>query len=312
MDYVRVTDVSPRDGLQNEQGIIPTQDKVRLIELLCETGVDEVEVTSFVSPRWVPQLADAEDVCVEVSKWKSQPRKTRPNMHFSALVPNVKGLEGVAKAKELSGPRPAIDTISLFTAASEEFSRRNTNATIAETLDRFEDIYYRMKHGGPMFSVRVYVSCVIACPFAGAIAPERVADVVARVFESPFVDSIDLGDTIGAATPKTTKELIHAVHPRIPKNKALTLHFHDTFGNAASCVKAALDLGVRSFDGSVAGLGGCPYASTPGRRAPGNVSTELLVRTIHEAGYRTNVDLEKLEVAAEFAREIVAKSRTSI
>lgn len=311
MDYVRVTDVSPRDGLQNEQGIIPTQDKVRLIELLCETGVDEVEVTSFVSPKWVPQLGDAEQVCIEVSKWKSQPRKTRPNMHFSALVPNAKGFESAVKAWELSGPRPAIDTISLFTAASEEFCKRNTNATIAESLERFEDIYYRIMHSRPVFSVRVYVSCVIACPFAGPIAPEQVANVVAKICESPFVEDIDLGDTIGAGTPHTTKEMLRAVMPRIPKGKTATLHLHDTFGTAASCVKTALDLGIRSFDGSVAGIGGCPYASTPGKRAPGNISTELLVRTIHAAGYKTNVDLDKLELAATFARDIVAKSRAS-
>ncbi len=303
MDYVRVTDVSPRDGLQNEQGIISTQDKVRLIELLCETGVDEVEVTSFVSPKWVPQLGDAKEVCKALIS-NHQQHTTRPM--FSALVPNSQGL---ASFFDTNKPSPLLSKVSVFAAASETFSRKNTNASIDEVLARFVPVIEEShKHN---LEVRAYISCVIACPFEGPIAPAQVVRVAEKLLDMG-ADEIDLGDTIGAATPSTTKSLLNEYNaldevadPDVP----ITLHLHDTFGHAADCVKTALELGIRSFDSSVAGLGGCPYASTPGKRAPGNISTELLVRTIHAAGYKTNVDLNKLETAATFARDIVAKSR---
>ncbi len=308
MERVRITDVSPRDGLQNEPGIIPTTDKVELIRRLCLTGVDEVEVTSFVSPKWVPQLADAQEVCASLSPL---PPGGRIGGHpvFSVLVPNEKGM---ASALDVNARRHVLSKVSVFTAASETFSKKNTNATIAETLERFVPVM-EVAHDESL-PVRAYISCVIACPFEGPISPAAVAHV-ARQLVDLGADEIDLGDTIGAGTPDTIRAMLAAVRAELgdswlPAHR-LTLHLHDTFGRAADCVNAALDFGVRSFDGSVAGLGGCPYASTPGKRAPGNISTELLVQTIHNAGYTTGVDTARLAEAADFARSIVAASRST-
>lgn len=305
-ERVRITDVSPRDGLQNEPGVIPAADKARLVDLLDAAGVDEVEVTSFVSPKWVPQLGDGATVFGLLSK----AAHTKRPMH-SALVPNERGME---QAEQIARDYHRLRKVSVFTAASETFSRKNTNASIGETLERFKPVIARAKAfpSGPLL-IRGYISCVIACPFEGTIAPDAVADVAHRLIELG-VDEIDLGDTIGAGTPETVAEMLTSVRKRFGTKwwnaERMTLHLHDTFGRAASCVKTALDLGLRSFDGSVAGLGGCPYASTLGKRAPGNISTELLVRTIHAAGFHTGVDLAKLAAAADFAREIVARSRS--
>lgn len=310
-ERVRITDVSPRDGLQNEAGIVPTASKVRLIELLGATGVDEVEITSFVSPKWVPQLGDAAEVC----RGLRPPRSGRDGVVYSALVPNERGLQGALEANRAAGGA-LLRKVSVFTAASEEFSKRNTNASIAETIERFVPVV-RGAHAAGL-AVRGYVSCVVACPFAGAVEPGRVAEVSARLREIG-VDELDLGDTIGAATPESTRAVLRAVRAAWPEfaptdatpsgKGLLTLHLHDTFGRSAACVRAAIDEGVRSFDGSVAGLGGCPYAGTPGKPAPGNVSTELLVRTVREAGLETGVDDARLAEAAAYARGIVAGAR---
>lgn len=327
-ERVRITDVSPRDGLQNEPGIIPTADKVRLIELLCATGVDEIEVTSFVSPKWVPQLGDAADVVrgllslplqeggwgVGSAAWPPPGgRGLRKPILLSALVPNDQGLQAALNANR-SAQRSLVGKISVFTAASETFSQKNTNASIAGTIERFKPVIARAHAEG--LPVRAYLSCVIACPFEGTLGPEKVVSVC-RQLSDLGVDELDLGDTIGAGTPETIAALLRDLDRQVPIRGGrvpITLHLHDTFGRAAECVKAALDLGIRSFDGSVAGLGGCPYASKklPDgtiQRAPGNISTELLVRTIHDAGYETSVDPSKLDFAGDFAREIVAKSR---
>ncbi|MBL8991003.1 MAG: hydroxymethylglutaryl-CoA lyase [Phycisphaerae bacterium] len=319
---VRITDVSPRDGLQNEPGVISTADKAELVRLVGASGVDEVEVTSFVSPKWVPQLGDAADLLPMCAAFK------RSGQCYSVLVPNDKGMDG---AGAVNAARPGlIDKISLFTAASETFSRKNTNASIDETLDRFRPVLKRAAASG--LAVRLYVSCAIACPFEGDIAPERVAAVVQRLLILAGHDDfapksnggrtfanveIDLGDTIGAGTEAGTRRLLDAVQ-RLDAwtafswcDRPLVLHLHDTFGRAAECVRAALEMGVRSFDGSVAGLGGCPYASTPGHRAPGNIATETLVRTIQGAGFSTRVDLARLADAAAFARDTVARARAA-
>jgi len=328
-DLVRITDVSPRDGLQNEPGVIPTDDKVKLVELLCKTGVDEIEVTSFVSAKWVPQLADSSDVMAHLAAIFPG-GSSRPV--FSALVPNEKGMQSAVEANERAG-FAILDKISLFTAASETFSQRNTNASIDESIQRFRPVLSTA--ADQALGVRLYISCIAACPFEGPINPTQVVDVADKllwlVSHSGFLREsggrtgfpsveLDLGDTIGAATPGKLKPVIERIRALPVWNDItgdpppIVLHLHDTFGRAAECVRAALDLGVRSFDGSVAGLGGCPYASKalPDgsiQRAPGNIATELLVRTIHEAGYRTNVNLDALADAAAFAREIVAKSR---
>jgi hydroxymethylglutaryl-CoA lyase len=224
-------------------------------------------------------------------------------------LPNEKGIEAL-RALGDHGPT----SIAVFTAASETFSRRNTNASIAETFARFVPIVDYAQVTG--LHLRGYISCVIACPFEGLVSPDRVIDIAEKLIELGITE-IDLGDTIGAAMPSTIRALLDAARKRFGEFPSpfagsswdLTLHLHDTFGRAADCVKAALDLGVRSFDGSVAGLGGCPYASTPGKRAPGNISTQTLVRTIHDAGYTTNVDMDKLEEAGRFAMKIVTAAR---
>ncbi len=309
-DRVRITDVSPRDGLQNEAGVIATADKVRLIELLARTGVDEIEATSFVSPRWVPQLADAADV---VRGLAALIRGGGPL--FSGLVPNERGLDAALAANAGAGG-PLIGKVSVFTAASETFSQKNTNASIADTIERFKPVVSRAHEAGLL--VRGYLSCVIRCPFEGPIAPGAVAEWSGRLLELG-VDELDLGDTIGAGTPETVRVMLDAVSRVCPLDGSrvpLTLHLHDTFGHAGACVRAALDMGVRSFDASVAGLGGCPYASTTlpdgtVQRAPGNISTELLAHTVRACGYTTGVDVPALEAAAAFAREIVAKARAA-
>lgn len=304
-EHVRITDVSPRDGLQNEPGIIPTTDKKRLIDLLARTGVDEIELTSFVSPRWVPQLADAEQLLHLCDSVRAAGDHAPV---FSALVPNEKGLLAALDAGRSDGRR-ILDKVAVFTAASEGFSRKNTNASIAETLERFAPVVTQAKAAG--LATRGYVSCVVACPVEGPVEPEQVASVCVRLARLG-VDEIDLGDTIGAATAPTIREVLLAVRSHLADAglpRAITLHLHDTFGHAADCVRAALDVGVRSFDGSVAGLGGCPYASTPQRRAPGNIATELLCKVVHAAGFKTGVDLERLADAAAFARSLVAPGR---
>jgi hydroxymethylglutaryl-CoA lyase len=308
MPPVRITDVSPRDGLQNERITLPTRDKVRLVELLCAANVDEVEVTSFVSPRWVPQLADAADVLLALRNTKP------PGLCFSALVPNEKGLDAALDVNQRAGSR-LIDKVSLFAAASETFSKRNTNGTISEVLTRFEPALNKAAAAG--LSVRLYISCVVACPFEGAVAPTAVVSLAQRLLalaanaQARAVE-LDLGDTIGAATPESLAPVLtgtlalpgwSTVAHDAPFG--LVLHLHDTFGRAAACVTTALRLGVRSFDGSVAGLGGCPYAGTPDKPAPGNIDTLTLVRAVHAAGHTTRVNLPRLEEAARFARSLV-------
>lgn len=313
-ERVRITEVGPRDGLQNEPGVIPTAEKARLVELCALSGVDEVEVTSFVSPKWVPQLGDA----VEVWKAVAASDYTTHKAMFSALVPNLKGMNAVL---DLEPSGLLLEKVVVFTAASETFNKRNTNASIAESIERFREVL-RLAHdpdSTPDFTrngrlVRGYISCAISCPFEGPIAPEQVVQVARKLIEIG-VDEIDLGDTIGAGSRETVRLLLKTVRRELGSEwwdrQRMTLHLHDTFGRAAECVKVALDLGVRSFDGSVAGLGGCPYASTPGKRAPGNIATETLVRTVHEAGYVTGVDLDRLAEAAAYAREIVGRSRAA-
>lgn len=324
-ERVRITDVSPRDGLQNEPGVIPTADKARLIRLLFATGVDEVEVTSFVSAKWVPQLGDAKKLLFDLYAGRNAALGTADISEFptsrevregidkapmlSALVPNSKGMDDLADAAVFDG-KFMIEKVSVFTAASETFSKRNVNATIEETIERFAPVVERAKSYRML--VRGYISCAIACPFEGVIAPGKVADVAARLVHLG-VNEIDLGDTIGAGTPETVVAMLEAVKRTLGSDwwtsDRMTLHLHDTFGRAAECVEAALKAGVRSFDGSVAGLGGCPYASTPGKRAPGNISTETLVETVERAGFSTGVNKNALRAAAAFAREIVAKAR---
>lgn len=275
---VRITEVGPRDGLQNEKDIIDTEQKVRLVDALSRTGVDEIEVSSFVSKRWVPQLGDAADVFRDITR--------NGNITYSALVPNSEGLAGAITAE--------VDKIAIFTAASETFCKKNLNSDIERSIERIAEVVEEAQF--QQLKVRAYISCVFKCPFEGDTDPLRVAEIVTDL-RNLGVDEIDLADTIGAANPQLMERLLAFVEV----NQRLVIHLHDTKGQAAECVLAALENGVRSFDGSVAGLGGCPFA--PG--APGNIDTARLVSTVQEAGYETSVDLEALEEAAALAREIV-------
>lgn len=306
-DRVRITDVSPRDGLQNEPGVIPTDEKLRLVRAVIDSGVDEVEVTSFVSPKWIPQLGDAAALLESLAAHLRAGGITPPLL--SALVPNEKGMASLVAANASAGSGPwgerLIGKASVFTAASESFSLRNTNASIAETIDRFGPVLALCKAQGIL--VRGYVSCVIACPFEGPIEPGAVVDVARRLVEIG-VDEIDLGDTIGAADLAGIERLLKAFEGESGSMsvRSLTVHLHDTFGRAGACARKAMEMGVRSFDGSAGGLGGCPYASTPDRRAPGNISTDLLVTIARELGLGCSVDLDALRGAGAIAQAIGA------
>ena len=298
---VYITDVSPRDGLQNEPSTLSIEQKMALITRLMRTGVDEIEVTSFVSPKWVPQLGDSAEVCDALAALGRD--RIRRGPLLSVLVPNEQGLEGAMAANQRAG-FALIGKVSVFTAASESFSRKNTNASIAQTIERFIPVV-DLAHDSDLL-VRGYVSCAIACPFEGPVPPDRVAAIVEQLIDIG-VDEIDLGDTIGAATPQTMRAMLDAVAAKTPLGdeiRPVTLHLHDTFGMAVACVQEALSMGIRSFDGAAGGLGGCPYASTPEKRAPGNISTELLTATIAAAGFGCGVRSELIAAAGEFAQTL--------
>ena len=307
-DRVRITDVAPRDGLQAEPGVVETARKAELVRRIRSTGVDEIEVSSFVSPKWIPQLGDARELFAAIAP------DPAAGVVYSALVPNERGLDAALEtnrdAREAHGVERLIDKISVFTSATEGFARANTNATIAETLERFRPIVPRAHEHGLM--VRAYISCVVRCPYDGDVSPAQVGDVASRLLELG-ADEIDLGDTIGAATPDTLEQVILEVIDRLggePINRfgdpALTLHLHDTFGTAHACAARSLELGVRSFDASAGGLGGCPYASSEGRRAPGNIATGTLLDAIEAAGLTHALDRAALDAASDAARGLIA------
>lgn len=287
METIRITDVSPRDGLQNEPRHVPTLDKLELITRLIAANLDEVEVTSFVSKAWVPQLGDAPQLCAGLADYLGR-HPSLTHTLFSALVPNEKGLDAALAANAAALPtlgRLLLAKVSVFTAASETFCQRNINASITQSIQRFAPVVARAHSAG--LKVRAYISCVIACPFEGPITPDAVAALADQLL-GLNVDEIDLGDTIGAATPASLAALLapllHLCH-----TTPLTLHLHDTRGGASACLREALHMGIRSFDGAIGGLGGCPYASTPTTRAPGNIDTATLISVASALGYGTNV-----------------------
>lgn len=272
-ESIRITEVGPRDGLQNEQSIVDVDHKVAFIDLLSRSGVPEIEVTSFVNPSWVPQLADAAEVCSRINRL--------PGVVYSALVPNERGLHAALEAN--------INKVAVFTAASETFSQRNTNASIKETLERFLPVVKQAHQAG--LSVRGYVSCVVQCPYEGAIEPAAVNAVVQQLVELG-VDEIDLGETLGVAHPEEIEKLISTVGESVaPSN--LTLHLHNTQGRALDCVERAMNLGVWQYDAACSGLGGCPFA--PG--AAGNLGTEELVRFAQSVDCDVEVDVAVLAEA---------------
>ncbi|MGH6816340.1 MAG: hydroxymethylglutaryl-CoA lyase [Hyphomicrobiaceae bacterium] len=267
---VRIVEVGPRDGLQNEPRAVPTEVKLALIDSLAHAGLKTIEATAFVSPKWVPQMADRDDVLRRL--------KRHPDVSYPVLVPNMKGFEAALAA----GARD----VAVFAAASETFSKKNTNCSIAESLERFRPILAAAKQSG--VRVRGYVSCALGCPYEGDIAPEAVAEI-ARDLRKMGCAEISLGDTIGTGTPRRAQRMIEAAAAYVPVEN-LAGHYHDTYGQALANIYASLELGVAVFDTSVAGLGGCPYA--PG--ASGNAATEDVVYMLRGSGIETGVDLERV------------------
>jgi hydroxymethylglutaryl-CoA lyase len=270
MNTVKIVEVGPRDGLQNESREVPTAVKLELIERLADAGLASVEATAFVSPKWVPQMADHTEVLERIRR--------KPGVSYPVLTPNLKGFEAARAA--------GATEIAIFGAASETFSRKNINCSIVESLDRFRPIAEAAKTSN--IKVRGYVSCVLGCPYEGEVAPQRVADVGGALYEMGCYE-VSLGDTIGVGTPGKTKAMLEACMRRIPPDR-LAGHYHDTYGQALANIYASLEAGVRTFDASVAGLGGCPYAAG----ASGNVATEDVVYMLHGLGMETGVDLERL------------------
>ena len=273
---VTVVEVGPRDGLQNEKAIIPTATKVELIGRLAACGLPVVEATSFVSPKWVPQLADAAEVLAQLD--------LDAGTRHPVLVPNERGLDRAIEA----GARE----IAVFTAASESFSQKNTNCSIAESLERIRPVVKRARE--QEMPVRGYISCVLGCPYEGEIEPEAVM-LVAMALDELGCYEISLGDTIGTGTPGKARALIEKIRGQVPVAR-LAVHFHDTYGQALANILACLDAGVRTVDASVAGLGGCPYA----RGATGNVASEDVVYMLHGMGYQTGVDLDALAITGQW------------
>ncbi|OXB56412.1 hypothetical protein ASZ78_010666 [Callipepla squamata] len=267
---VKVVEVGPRDGLQNEQSVVPTAVKIRLIDMLSETGLPVIEATSFVSPRWVPQMADHAEVMQGINKL--------PGVSYPVLTPNLKGFRAAVAA--------GANEVSIFGAASELFTKKNINCSIEESLERFSEVMSAAKAAS--IPVRGYVSCVLGCPYEGKIAAAKVAEVSKKMYSMGCYE-ISLGDTIGIGTPGSMKEMLTAVMKEVPVG-ALAVHCHDTYGQALANILVALQMGVSVVDASVAGLGGCPYA----QGASGNVATEDLVYMLNGLGIHTGVDLQKL------------------
>ena len=270
---VKLVDVGPRDGLQNEKGAVPADVKIGLVHRLQDAGLTEIEVTSFVSPKWVPQMADAADVMARITR--------KPGVRYPVLTPNLKGFEAALAA--------GADEVAVFVAATESFSRRNINCSIAESLQRARPVFEAARAND--VRVRGYVSVVLGCPYEGDVAPEAVAPIAEALHDMGAYE-VSLGDTIGTGTPRRTQALLERAARRIPMS-ALAGHFHDTYGQALANVYAALELGVATFDCSVAGLGGCPYA----KGATGNVASEDVLYLLDGLGIETGVDTERLRAA---------------
>ena len=285
--YVKMVEVGPRDGLQNEPNPVPTEVKIEWINRLSATGLPVVETTSFVSPRWVPQMADNTAVLTRIQR--------RPGTAYPVLTPNLKGFESALAA--------GAEEVAVFAAASESFSQRNINCSITESLERFAPIMdaARQHH----IRVRGYISCVLGCPYAGEIAPTAVAAVAEQLYRMGCYE-ISLGDTIGVGTPGKAQAMIEAVAERVPI-ETLAAHFHDTYGQALANLYAVLQRGVAVIDSSVAGLGGCPYA----KGASGNVASEDVLYMLNGLGIKTEVDLGKLVAAGQYISDFLGRSSGS-
>lgn len=287
MQSVRIVEVGPRDGLQNEAQPIAVEVKVKLVEMLAEAGLASIETGSFVNPKWVPQMAGSEEVFSLINRL--------PGVRYSALTPNLKGFERALES--------AASEVAVFTAASESFTRKNTNCSIDESLSRASELMTAARANS--VPVRGYVSCVVGCPYEGDIAPEKVAEVASALLAMGCYE-ISLGDTIGVGTPASTEAMLKAVLDLVPAEK-LAVHLHDTYGQALANIYAALQMGVAVVDSSVAGLGGCPYA----KGASGNVATEDVVYLLNGLGIRHGVDLDKLVQAGQFICDSLGRENGS-
>lgn len=283
-DHVTIVEMSPRDGLQNEAKLIPTSEKIKLINELAECGFEKIEVTSFVSPKWVPQMADASEVLTGITR--------NPNTLYTALTPNLRGFEAAIAA--------GADEVAVFASASEGFSEKNINCSISESIERFIPLLRAAE--AAHIPVRGYVSCVTDCPYDGPTSPKGVASVTSMLLDLGCYE-VSLGDTIGQGTRKTVSSMLEAVLLQTDP-KMLAGHFHDTTGNAIDNILTSVDYGLRVFDSSVGGLGGCPYA--PG--AKGNVATETVVAKLHELGFETGINAERLAAVAAFAQTLRSTS----
>ena len=284
---VRLVEVGPRDGLQNEKQPISVADKVRLVDDLTAAGLSYIEVGSFVSPKWVPQMAGSAEVFAGIQR--------QPGVTYAALTPNLKGLEAALEAK--------VEEVAVFAAASEAFSQKNINCSIADSLQRFVPLMEAAKTAN--VRVRGYVSCVLGCPYDGEIAPEQVASVARELYAMGCYE-VSLGDTIGTGTAGKTRSMLEVVARDIPRDR-LAGHFHDTYGQALANIYASLLEGINVFDSSVAGLGGCPYA----KGATGNVATEDVLYLLQGLGIETGVDMNKLIAAGQRICEVLGKANGS-
>ncbi|HEV8692106.1 MAG TPA: hydroxymethylglutaryl-CoA lyase [Ideonella sp.] len=284
---VKIVDVGPRDGLQNEKQAVAAEHKIALVHALQAAGLKEIEVTSFVSPKWVPQMADNAEVMAGITRL--------PGVRYSVLTPNLKGYEAAALTKP--------DEIVVFGAASEAFSQRNINCSIAESIERFAPVASAARAAG--IKVRGAISCAVGCPYEGEIAPERV-ELVARLMKGIGVQHVGVADTIGVGTPKKVQRALEAALKHYPLEE-VSGHYHDTYGQALGNVYASLELGIASFDTSVSGLGGCPYA----KGATGNVATEDVVYLLHGLGIDTGIDLDKLIDAGQAIRAVLGQPNGS-
>ncbi len=280
---VRIVEMGPRDGLQNEPGNVPTAVKLELIERLGNAGLPAIESTAFVSPKWIPQMADHSEVLKGIRR--------KPGVSYPVLTPNLKGFEAALAA--------GATEVAIFGAASESFSKKNINCSIAESLERFRPVAEAAARAD--IRVRGYVSCVIGCPYEGDIAPARVAEVSKALFGMGCYE-VSLGDTIGVGTPAKTQAMIEAVAKVIPVAK-LAGHYHDTYGQALANIYASLEMGVATFDSSVSGLGGCPYAAG----ASGNVATEDVLYMLQGLGIETGVDLDRVVETGEWICSILGR-----
>ncbi len=287
MSQILITEVGPRDGLQNEKGLVPTEAKLAFLEALVDAGVTRLEAGSFVSPKWVPAMADTPEIY--------QRLKRRPGVKYIALVPNLRGLEGALALQ--------VTDIAVFTAASETFNKKNINMSIGESLAGIREVARIAKQNGMW--IRGYVSTCFGCPYEGKVPPAKVAEVAGQLAEIG-VDELSIGDTIGVATPNQVPEIVALAAERTPLEN-IALHFHDTRGTALANVLAGLEAGVRKFDSSAGGLGGCPYA--PG--ASGNLATEDLLYMLHGMGHESGIDLDKVVAASRGIADALGRALPS-